>query len=188
MTEEKTFIDSLIKEAEEQNKKLEQSQLDLILIEIRKLEEQIENNFDTATKEREIIKNWALERNSMLQSRIDWLSKSLENYLRAEDIKTLDLANGVIRLRKQTDTVSIVDEGKFLKHATKEMLNIIPETVKPDLLRLRTWIRNSGRVPPGVELLTGDIKFSYTIKKENKNGKSKTGSSDQLSHKPAVAV
>ena len=188
MTEEKLFIDSLIEEAEEQNKKLEQSHLDLIIMEIRKLEEQIESNFDTATKEREIIKNWALERNSMLQTRIDWLSKKLEGYLRAEDIKTLDLANGVIRLRKQTDTVSIVNEEKFLKHATKEMLNIIPETVKPDLLRLRTWIRNSGRIPPGVELVPGDIKFSYTIKKENKNGKSKAGSSDQLSHKSAVAV
>ncbi len=178
----------MIEEAEQQNKKLEQSHLALILIEIRSLEENIEKNFDTAAQEREIIKNWALERNSMLQSRIDWLSKKLEGYLKEEEIKTLDLANGVIRLRKQTDTVSIIDSEQFMKHATKDMLNVIPETVRPDMLRLRAWIRNSGRVPPGVELIPGGLKFSYTIKKEKENGKSKTVSSDQLSHKPAIAV
>jgi len=50
----------LIQQAEEQDKKLEQSQLDLILLEIRDLEDTIEMNFDTATSEREIIKKWAL--------------------------------------------------------------------------------------------------------------------------------
>lgn len=185
---ESNFIDQLIKESEERDIKLEQSQLDLLLIEIRNLEDQIEKNFDTATKERELIKNWALERNSMLQTRIDWLSKKLEIYLRSEELKTLDLANGIIRLRKLTDTVSIVDEEKFLKNATKEMLNIIPETVKPDLLRIRTWIRNSGRVPDGVTLIPGEVKFSYTIKKGGINGKTETGSSDQFSDQPAIAV
>ncbi len=71
MTEEKSFIDKLIEKAELKEKKLEQAQLDLILIEIRKLEEQIEKNFDTAAQEREIIKNWVLERNEMLTNRID---------------------------------------------------------------------------------------------------------------------
>ena len=60
MTEEKSFIDQLIEDAEKRDKKLEQSLLDLILIEIRKLEDSIEKNFDTAAQEREIIKNWAL--------------------------------------------------------------------------------------------------------------------------------
>ena len=71
MTQEKSFIDQLIEKAELKEKKLEQAQLDLILIEIRILEEQIEKNFDTAAQEREIIKNWALERNEMLTNRID---------------------------------------------------------------------------------------------------------------------
>ena len=96
MTEEKSFIDSLIENAERKEKRLEQSLLDLILIEIRKLEDQVEKNFDTAAQEREIIKNWALERNNMLSSRIGWLSKKLELYLKEEELKTLDLPNGTI--------------------------------------------------------------------------------------------
>ena len=62
---EKSFIDTLIEESEKKEQQLMQSHLDLILIEICKLEEQIEKNFDTAAQEREIIKNWALERNSV---------------------------------------------------------------------------------------------------------------------------
>ena len=174
---EKTFIDQLIEEAEAKEKKLEQAQLDLILIEIRKLEEQIENNFDTAAQEREIIKNWALERNAMLSSRIEWLSKKLELYLREENVKTLDLPNGIIRIRKNVEKVTIVDEEKFFKKATNALLNIIPESAKPDLLKIRAWIKKTGRVPEGVEVTPQEDKFSYTIKRNN-NGKKETGTTN----------
>lgn len=182
MTEEKSFIDQLIEDAENRDKKLEQSHLDLILMEIRKLEGSIEKNFDTAAQEREIIKNWALERNTMLQSRIEWLGKKLESYLKAENLKTLDLPNGIIRLRKQAEKVMVVDEEKFFRKATSALLNIIPESAKPDLLKIKAWIKRTGRVPEGVEVVNSqEEKFSYTIKKENrKNGKEKTGSPDQL--------
>ena len=187
MTEEKSFIDQLLEEAEEKEKKLEQAQLDLILIEIRKLEEQVEKNFDTAAQEREIIKNWALERNSILDSRIEWLCKKLELYLREENLKTLDLPNGIIRIRKQPERVSVIDEERFFKRATSDLLNIIPETAKPDLLKIRSFIKKTGRVPDGIEILNGEEKFSYTIKRNN-NGKKETGTADKLPSKSAVVV
>jgi hypothetical protein len=187
MTEEKSFIDQLLEEAEEKEKKLEQAQLDLILIEIRKLEDQVENNFDTAAQEREIIKNWALERNEMLTSRIEWLSKKLESYLRDEKLKTLDLPNGIIRIRKQPERVSVIDEEKFFKRATSELLNIIPETAKPDLLKIRSFIKKTGRVPEGIEIQTQEEKFSYTIKRNN-NGKEKTGDTSEPISKSAIVV
>ena len=187
MSEEKSFIDQLIEEAEAKEKKLEQAQLDLILIEIRKLEEQIEKNFENGNEEREIIKSWMLERNSMLQSRIEWLSKKLEYYLREEKLKTLDLPNGIIKIRKLPEKVIIVDEEKFFKKATNALLNIIPETAKPDLLKIRSLIKKTGRVPDGVEIQNGEEKFSYTIKRNN-NGKEKTGNTDKLPSKSAVVV
>ena len=183
------FIDELLKEAEEKEKKLEQSHIDLLLIEIRKLEEEIEKNFDTAAQEREIIKNWALERNSMFNSRTEWLTKRLERFLKEENLKTLDLPNGILRIRKQTDKVTIVDEEKFYKNATSAILNIIPETAKPDLLKIKAWIKKTGRVPDGVEVTSSEEKFSYTIKKENgNNGKEKTRASDKLPGKSAIVV
>ena len=187
MTEEKSFIEQLIEEAEAKDKKLEQAQLDLILIEIRKLEESVEKNFDTAAQEREIIKQWALERNTMLQSRIDWLSRKLELYLREENLKTLDLPNGIIRIRKQPEKVIIVDEETFFKKATSALLNIIPESAKPDLLKIRSFIKKTGRIPEGVELQSTQENFSYTIKRNN-NGKEKTGTSNQQPSKLGVVV
>ena len=183
------FIDQLIQEAEEKEQKLLRSHLDLILIEIRKLEDDIEKNFDTASEEREIIKQWALQRNSLLNSRIEWLSKKLEMFLREEHLKTLDLPNGIIRIRKQPEKVIIVDEEKFFKKANPSLLNIIPESTKPDLLRIRAWINKTGKIPDGVEVNSQEEKFSYTIKKENKNnGKEKTGSTSQYTDKPAAFV
>jgi len=189
MKEEKSFIDQLIEEAEEKDKKLEQSHLDLILIEIRKLEEQIEKNFDTAAQEREIIKNWALERNTILSSRIEWLNRKLELYLKEENVKTLDLPNGIIRIRKQPEKVIIVDEEKFFKKATNALLNIIPESARPDILKIKSWIKRTGKIPDGVTVTSSDEKFSYTIKKENgNNGKEKTRVTDKLPDKSAIVV
>jgi hypothetical protein len=186
---ENNFIDEVLREAEEKEKKLEQAHLDLILVEIAKLEENMERNFDTAAMERDLIKNWALERNSLLQSRIDWLSKKLEKYLREEKLKTLDLPNGIIRIRKQQDQVQVIDEEKFFNNATNDLLEIIPETAKISLLKIKSWIKKTGRTPVGCEVIKGINKFSYQIKKENRNngkGKVRTGS-EQIS-KVNVAV
>jgi len=187
MKEEKSFIDQLIEQAEEKEQKLMQSHLDLILIEIRKLEEQIEKNFDTAAEEREIIKNWALERNSLLSGRIEWLSKKLELFLKEEKLKTLDLPNGIIRIRKQPEKVIVLDEEKFFKNATSQLLNIIPESARPDLLKIKAFIKKSGRIPDGVEVSSQEENFSYTIKRNN-NGKEETRTTDKHPSKSAVVV
>ncbi|MBT8386035.1 MAG: host-nuclease inhibitor Gam family protein [Ignavibacteria bacterium] len=187
MKEEKSFLDELLEKAEKKEQQLLESHLDLILIEIRKLEEQIEKNFDTAAQEREIIKNWALERNSLLSGRIEWLSKKLELFLKEEKLKTLDLPNGIIRIRKKSEKVLVVDEEKFFKNATSQLLNIIPETSKPDLLKIRTWIKRTGRIPDGVEVSTQEDKFSYTIKRNN-NGKEEVRATDKHPSKSAIFV
>jgi len=185
-SEGESFIDQLIEEAEQKEKKLEQSHLDLILIEIRKLEEEIERNFDTAAQEREIIKTWSLERNSILNSRIQWLSMRLERFLKEDKLKSLDLPNGIIRIRKQPDKISVVNEEKFFNNATSKLLSII-ETVKPDMLKIRAFIKQSGKVPSGVEVTKQENKFSYTIKRNN-NGKEKVRTGDKQISKNAVVV
>jgi len=186
-SEGKSFIDELIREAEEKENKLMQSHLDLILIEIRKLEEQIEKNFNTAAEEREIIKNWALERNHMLNSKIQWLSKRLEQFLKEDNLKSLDLPNGIIRIRKQTDKITVIDEEKFFNNATSAILNIT-ETVKPDLLKIKAWIKRTGRVPFGVEVSSQDEKFSYTIKRNDNGTKKKIRATNKPTNKSAVVI
>ena len=83
---ESNFIDELIKEVDEKEQKLSREYADLILLEIKNLQTEIERNFDQAEREREIIKNWAIRKNSSLQSRIEFLEKKLELFLKEEGV------------------------------------------------------------------------------------------------------
>ena len=157
------FIDELVKEAEEKEQKLNRELADLMLLEIRNLQEEIERVFDQAEKERTIIKNWAITKNSKLASRIEWISKKLELFLKEENVKTLELAFGSLRFRKQPDRIEIVDDELFLNNASSSTLSIIPETAKADLNKIKAFIKRSGRTPKGCEIIPGEIKFSYTI-------------------------
>jgi hypothetical protein len=172
------FIDELVKEAEEKEQKLNRELADLMLLEIRNLHEEIERVFDQAEKERTIIKNWAITKNSKLTSRIEWISKKLELFLKEENVKTLELAFGSLRFRKQPDRVEILDNELFLDNATSNMLSIIPETAKADLNKIKAFIKRSGRTPKGCEIIAGELKFSYSInnhKEIEADGKKEVG-------------
>jgi len=158
-----SFMDQIVKEAEEKEQKLNREMADLMLLEIRNLQEEIEQTFEQAERERNIIKNWAITKNSKLTNRIEWISKKLELFLKEEGVKTLDLAFGTIRFRKQPDRVEIVDDEMFLNNATSNILTIVPESAKADMNKIKSFIKRSGRVPKGCELIPGDVKFSYSI-------------------------
>jgi hypothetical protein len=172
------FIDELVKEAEEKEQKLNRELADLMLLEIRNLQNEIERVFDQAEKERTIIKNWAITKNSKLASRIEWISKKLELFLKEENVKTLELAFGSIRFRKQPDRIEILDNELFLNNANSSCLMIVPETAKADLNKIKASIKRSGRSPKGCEIIQGEVKFSYSINNHKEievNGKKETG-------------
>ncbi len=185
------FIDELVKEAEEKEQRLNRELADLMLLEIRNLQEEIERVFDQAEKERTIIKNWAITKNSKLASRIEWISKKLELFLKDENVKTLELAFGSLRFRKQPDRVEILDNELFLNNATSNMLSIIPETAKADLNKIKAFIKRSGRTPKGCEIIPGEIKFSYTINNHQEvtlNGTKETGTGSKQTSKLSVVI
>ena len=183
------FIDLIVKESEEKEQKLNCEMADLMLLEIRNLQEEIERVFEQAEKERTIIKNWAITKNSKLAGKIEWIGKKLELFLKEEGVKTLDLAFGTIRFRKQPDRVEILDDELFLNNATSNMLTIVPETAKADLSKIKAFIKRSGRIPQGCEIIPGETKFSYTIKKENgNNGKEKVRVANKQPNESTVIV
>ncbi len=185
------FIDELVKEAEEKEQKLNRELADLMLLEIRNLQEEIERVFDQAEKERTIIKNWAITKNSKLASRIEWISKKLELFLKEENVKTLELAFGSIRFRKQPDRVEILDNELFLNNANSSCLMIVPETAKADLNKIKAFIKISGRTPDGCEVIPGEIKFSYSINNNKEievNGTKETGAGGKQASKLSVVV
>ena len=186
-----SFIDQIVKEAEEKEQKLNCEMADLMLLEIRNIQEEIQSTFEQAERERTIIKNWAITKNSKLASRIEWLEKRLEAFLKEEKVKTLELAFGTIRFRKQPDKIEIIDDEVFLNNATSSVLTIVPETAKADLNKIKAFIKRSGRVPKGCELIPGEIKFSYSInnhKEEIKNGTKETGIETERKNKLSVVI
>ena len=145
------FIDDLIKEAEEKEEQQTEAYFDLLLLEIKRLNSEIEKNFTEADKEAAMIKNWALTKNSKLQNRIDWLALKLEAFIRESKEKTIELANGVLKMHKKPDKVEITDMDLFLKHARSELLTVVPEQLKPDLNKIKAWIK-SRALPKGVSI------------------------------------
>lgn len=163
-TETTNFLDELLAEAELKEENQTAAYFDLLILEVSKLEAEISNNFDESTKEIKIITNWALKKNAALQERADFLKLKLENYIRTEGKKTISLPHGELKIRKMPDKVEITDMHLFLSKANDQMLTVVPETVKPDLTKIKAVIKMSGRVPEGVTVIEGEDQFRLTLK------------------------
>ena len=173
------FIDELLREAEEKEQKLSREFADLMLIEISQLEKQIQSNFEQAAREREIIKNWSLKINSKLVSRIEFLSKKLEVFIKETGEKTINLPNGILKMHKKPDRVEVDDLELFLKNARPEWLTVIPEQVKPNLVSIKNHIRTRP-IPKGVKVIEGEVEFSYKLNGVE-DGKEEVGAGFQAS-------
>lgn len=175
MEDNRNFLDELLKEVEANERTLHLAHVDLVLGEIGNLEDQITRNFEETEREKAILDEWTLRKNSKLQERIDWMAKKLEAFMyeQGEDVKTIDLPNGKLLRRKQPDKIEIIDMDKFMLNADSSMLTVIPESVRPDLRKVLAAYKRSLRPPVGTKIVTGDEKFSIKLnnnKKEKDNG------------------
>jgi Bacteriophage Mu Gam like protein len=187
MNEEKNFLDELIAEAEAREQKVNYATVDLMLIELKKLKSEIEFNFEESAKEREIIKNWVLRKNSKLVERCEWIERKLEAFIKEEDKKTVDLPNGILKYHKKPDRVEIVDIDAFLKSADKSMFTVIPESSKPSIELIKDYISRTGKIPDGIRRIQGQQEFSYKLK-ENENGEKETGVGDKPADNLRIAL
>ena len=79
----KNFLDELLEEVEQKEDQQTEVFIDLLLLRIKSLQDEIADNFSNADKEIEIIKNWALSKNTVLQERINLIEKQLEQFARS---------------------------------------------------------------------------------------------------------
>ena len=71
------------------------------------------------------------------------------------------------------------------------LLTIVPETAKADLNKIKSYIKRSGRVPKGCELIRGELKFSISINNHKEievNGKKETGTGHKQVNKLSVVI
>jgi len=52
----------------------------------------------------------------------------------------------------------------FLAGANSQMVSVVPETVKPDLNKIKAFIKMTTKVPAGVNLIEGKEEFKLTFR------------------------
>lgn len=162
MNQEFDFIEQIVQEAEMKEEQQTEAYYDLLLLSIRKLNQQIEYNFQEAEKECSMINNFVLNKNTQLQEKICLLELKLEAFIRERGEKTITLPNGTLKMHKRPDKVEIDNMDLFLKNAKPELLTVIPESVKPDINMIKAYIKIKP-LPPGVKVTTGQEQFSYKL-------------------------
>ena len=185
--EESSFMDDMLKEAEEKEELQTEAYYDLVLLEIKNLNAQIEKNFSEAEKECEIIKNWALARNNQLNDKVKFLELKLEAFIKERKEKTIDLPNGTLKFHKKQDKVEIEDLDLFLKNAKPELVTIVPEQIKPNLVKIKSYIARRP-IPPGVKVTEGKEEFTYKIKGAEDSRKKETGAGAEQENVLRVVV
>lgn len=177
------FLEELLEQAESKEYYQTEAYFDLVLLQVKGLNDQIAKNFQEADKEIQIINNWTLQRNLVLDERKKVLERKLEAFIREQGVKTIELPNGVLKVHLKQAKIEIEDIELFLRKARPEVLTIIPEQVKPDLSKIKAFIK-SRPVPAGVKVIPGKEEFSYKLRQEVNNGREETevGTSDECSN------
>lgn len=160
-TEAPNFIDELLADVEKQETQQTAAYYDLLILEIA-------HNFTESDKEVAIIKEWALKKNAALNERSQLLRMKLEDYIRNEGKKTMDLPHGTLKIRKSPDKIEITDMQIFLKNARAEMLSVVPEQVKPDLNKIKAFMKVSNKIPDGISVVEGKEEFKLTLRSQTK--------------------
>jgi hypothetical protein len=172
-----TFIDDILKEAEEADDQrrveLDKLRADRFLMAIRVLEDGIEEVDTVCDAEMKLIEEYRKSESLRLGKKARWLAWNLEQYMRGTEQKTTNLPHGVLKLRKGRDKIEVSDLEQFLKSPeNQQFLRTVPESFQPDLAEIHTYIKGTGHIPDGVNLVPAEVKFSYlTIKRSATNGK-----------------
>jgi phage host-nuclease inhibitor protein Gam len=83
--------------------------------------------------------------------------------------KSLALVHGQLKLRQQRDKLEIESLEQLMPVASaKGLLRVVPEAFEIDMPKLNKYVKASGDVP-GVRIIPGDTKFSYSTIKGGNN-------------------
>jgi len=164
------FIEELLLQAEQADaeKQIEMDRLraDQILGAVAKLEEEMFDVNELCEKEIKLIEEYRTKEIARLDKKRSWLVWNLEGFMRSSGEKTLNLPHGRLKLRKGRDRVAIIAMEQFLKIGQKlGLVRKIPESVAPDLQAILNHVRTTGEVPPGIEVIPADVKFTYSTTK-----------------------
>jgi phosphatidylinositol kinase/protein kinase (PI-3 family) len=167
MTERIDFIAELLRESDEAEatKKIEMDRLraDQLLTAIGILEDQMNDVTELVDKEMKLLEEYRSSELSRLDKKRSWLVFNLEAYARSTGEKTMRLQHGILKLRKGSDKVAVIAMEQSLEKAQSlGFLRTVPESYLPDTQAVLAHIKRTVEVPPGVQFIPAETKFSYT--------------------------
>ena len=171
------FIDELLLESEkaEAQQRIEMSKVkaDQLLMAIQVLEDKAEDLDKMVDEEIKIMEEYRQTEQERLNKRLRWLVWNLEQFMRTTGEKTVNLPHGTMKLRLGRDKVEITDLQQFLDNkVNQKFLKVIPESYQPDTQEIVKYVKRTGHIPDGINLIPAETKFYYsTLKRSNTNGK-----------------
>ncbi len=168
MTEETSFIDQLIAEAENKEHELLYAHYDMITMEINRIQKEIEATFQQAEIEKKLIDEWVLAHNVKRQEPTEYLTTKIEAFMRDEAKKTLDLPHAVLKLHKRSNKAEVTDMDAFLANESADIVTVVPESIKQSLTGTKKIIKMSGgKIPQGVNVIPGKDELTISFKQKN---------------------
>jgi hypothetical protein len=113
-----------------------------------------------AQAEMDKIAAWKESEVGKVQSKIQWHEQGLQGFLWRSGAKTINLINGKLKRIKGRDRVEIPDIDAFVGTAPGEFLNV--KTI-PDKTSIMAHIKETGEIPEGVDLVTGEDSFKVSL-------------------------
>ena len=130
---------------------------------IKFIEKELQKHSQVAKDTIKDIETWYEKKRNQLLGQINFLTNQMENYLRGNNLKSLSLPSGRIGFRKQQDKVEIVNPDLFYSKASSEVLRHIPESYEPDMVKIKSQLKENGVIPDGVEVTHQQPKFYYKL-------------------------
>ena len=174
---EPNFLDEMLQEISAKEEQMQLAHVDMVLKEICSLNSEIARILSQAEEEKQIIQEWSIKRCAILNERAEWLSKKLEAFMNEQDpaTRTNDLAHGQVLRRKQVEKIVVEDLEQFmLNNNLSDLTSTNPETIKPDLIKIKEFYKMTKKIPLGTTLVESKDKFSIKLKTGGTNDGSET--------------
>jgi len=103
---------------------------------------------------------WLETANEKLNRQRSVLLSRCRQWLESTGKRSASLVNGVIKLRKRQDKLEILDKDSVL--SDPQFQRVIPAKVEIDKKAIRDYIKATGDIPKGVDLIPQSDQFSCT--------------------------
>ena len=133
-------------------------QADIQLMRLQNLQSRMDEIDDLFQKELDHLKQWKERRLEVLQNRYDFFSHSLENWLSANQEKSVNLPHGVVAFRKQPVRVEILDEDTVITQTP-----FIRIRKSPDKSAILKHYKQTGEILPGTDIIQPDPRFTVKL-------------------------